>query len=93
VSPTFDLHRQTVSLWQDRLANLVMAADESLLSQCRDQGSLALPERVRPIFRPSHYRAAKKKDDAETQKVYRLMLDHCNACHQQFADGEHQLIP
>lgn len=39
------------------------------------------------------YRAAKKKDEVESQKVYRLMLDHCNACHQQFADGEHQLSP
>ncbi len=39
------------------------------------------------------YRAAKKKDDTESQKVYRLMLDNCNACHQQFADGEHQLKP
>ncbi len=39
------------------------------------------------------YRAAKKKDDAESQKVYRSMLDNCNACHQQFADGEHQLKP
>jgi hypothetical protein len=39
------------------------------------------------------YRAAKKKDEAESQKVYRLMLDNCNVCHQQFADGEHQLAP
>lgn len=39
------------------------------------------------------YRAAKKKDDAESQKVYRLMIKNCNDCHQQFAGGEHQLTP
>ncbi len=39
------------------------------------------------------YRAAKKKDDTESQKVYRLMLQSCNDCHQQFADGKHQLKP
>lgn len=39
------------------------------------------------------YRAAKQKDEPQSQKVYRMMLDNCNACHQQFADGEHQLKP
>lgn len=39
------------------------------------------------------YRAAKKKDDTESQKVYRLMIQNCNDCHQQFADGKHQLQP
>lgn len=39
------------------------------------------------------YRAAKKKDNTESQKVYRTMIQNCNACHQLFADGEHQLKP
>ena len=39
------------------------------------------------------YHAAKEKDEASAQEVYRAMLKHCNACHQQFADGKYQLEP
>ena len=39
------------------------------------------------------YRAAKKKDDTESQKVYRLMIQNCNDCHQQFSGGDPQLTP
>ncbi len=39
------------------------------------------------------YQAAKKGDDAAASSAWREMLLNCNACHQQFAGGEHQLTP
>lgn len=39
------------------------------------------------------YQASRKKDFPSASKSYRLMLKNCNACHDAFADGEHQLAP
>lgn len=39
------------------------------------------------------YQAARKRDFPSASKSYRLMLKNCNACHDSFADGEHQLEP
>lgn len=39
------------------------------------------------------YRSAKARDYAATRQHYETMLVSCNACHQQFADGKHQLKP
>ena len=39
------------------------------------------------------YAAARKKDFATARKQYQAMLVRCNACHDQFAGGEHQLEP
>jgi mono/diheme cytochrome c family protein len=39
------------------------------------------------------YRAAQQKDFAQAAAGYKTMLTHCNACHQKFADGKHQLTP
>ena len=39
------------------------------------------------------YTAAKKKDAIETRKQWEGLLESCNACHKQFADGEHMLQP
>ena len=39
------------------------------------------------------YQAARKKDYAATKKNFALMLKSCNACHDKFADGDHQLKP
>jgi hypothetical protein len=39
------------------------------------------------------YRAAKKKDFPAAQQHYQAMLKKCNACHDKFAGGEHQLLP
>lgn len=39
------------------------------------------------------YAAAKKKDFPAAQAAYGAMLKHCNACHTDFADGKHQLVP
>lgn len=39
------------------------------------------------------YKAAKASDYANARKHYEAMLVSCNACHTQFADGEHQLKP
>jgi hypothetical protein len=39
------------------------------------------------------YLAAKKRDFAATRAHYETMLKNCNACHTQFAGGEHQLTP
>ena len=38
-------------------------------------------------------KAAKKKDFEKTTEHYKQMLVHCNACHDQFANGKHQLEP
>ena len=39
------------------------------------------------------YRSAKAKDYPTARKHYETMLQHCNACHHQFAGGEHILAP
>ncbi|KAA5541427.1 cytochrome c [Roseiconus nitratireducens] len=39
------------------------------------------------------YRAAKSKDYGAARKHYESMVQHCNACHQQFAGGDPQLKP
>lgn len=39
------------------------------------------------------YRAAGAKDFKTARQRYEAMLTNCNACHQQFAGGEHQLKP
>ncbi|HEY1068667.1 MAG TPA: hypothetical protein VGE52_21265 [Pirellulales bacterium] len=39
------------------------------------------------------YQAARKKDYPTARQHYETMLKKCNACHDKFADGEHQLAP
>lgn len=39
------------------------------------------------------YQAARSKDYPAAKKHYQAMLTKCNACHTQFANGEHQLQP
>jgi hypothetical protein len=39
------------------------------------------------------YRAAQAKDYKTARGHYEKMVTNCNACHDQFADGEHQLTP
>jgi hypothetical protein len=39
------------------------------------------------------YQAAKKKDYKVASQHYKSMLLKCNACHDKFAKGEHQLAP
>ncbi len=39
------------------------------------------------------YRAAKKRDYESTRVHWEAMLGRCNACHDKFAGGEHQLAP
>ena len=39
------------------------------------------------------YSAAKKKDAVEARKQWAGLLENCNACHKQFAGGEHMLEP
>lgn len=39
------------------------------------------------------YRAAKAKDSEKTVRAYKLMLESCNACHQQFSGGDPELTP
>ena len=45
------------------------------------------------VFGGQLYRAAKAKDYTKAQKHYESMVKNCNACHKQFADGEHILTP
>jgi hypothetical protein len=37
--------------------------------------------------------AAKEKNYETTRKAYEGMLEKCNACHNQFAEGKHQMNP
>jgi cytochrome c553 len=39
------------------------------------------------------FKAAKKKDYAESKKAYAKMLTACNDCHKKFDDGKNQLMP
>lgn len=39
------------------------------------------------------YQSAKSKDYMSARQHYEVMLKKCNACHDKFADGEHQLSP
>lgn len=39
------------------------------------------------------YQAARKSDYSAARGAYQGMLKRCNTCHDQFADGEHQLEP
>lgn len=39
------------------------------------------------------YRAARAKDFSTAADSYRLMLKNCNACHRQFENGKHILVP
>lgn len=39
------------------------------------------------------YQAAKKKDYKQARSQYEAMLIQCNACHDKYAKGEHQLAP
>ena len=39
------------------------------------------------------YQSAKAKDYPSARQNYEAMLLKCNACHDKFAEGEHQLMP
>jgi len=39
------------------------------------------------------YQAARASDFAAASEAFRVTLKNCNACHDKFADGEHQLTP
>ena len=39
------------------------------------------------------YGAAKEKNYESARQHYTAMLLKCNSCHDEFADGEHQLTP
>lgn len=39
------------------------------------------------------FKAAKKKNYADTRKAYELMIAHCNDCHKVFSEGKNQLAP
>ncbi|GAA4442060.1 hypothetical protein [Bremerella cremea] len=44
-------------------------------------------------FGGKFYRASQAKDFATAKKNYESMVQSCNACHHQFAHGEHILTP
>ena len=39
------------------------------------------------------YQAARKKDEAAAKNNFEILLNRCNACHDQFANGDYQLKP
>jgi len=76
------------SLTMAECANLLLmrAPDED----ANDWRKLAATVRARGA---ELYQAARKSDYAAARKAYGTMLESCNACHEQFAGGEHQLKP
>lgn len=83
--------------WKPVKGDALMLAEVTalLLARAPEQGqadwskhSLAVRKEAAGL-----YQAARKQDHVTARKAYTSMLTQCNACHKQFADGEHQLKP
>lgn len=87
----------------DRAAWKVIKSDALLLAE---GGNLLLsrgPEKHRDAWErhsvevrtvgAALYKAAKTRDHAAARPEWEALVQKCNACHNAFADGEHQLTP
>jgi hypothetical protein len=91
------LHGADWDIWKG------IKGDALTLAECANLLSMRAPDEDAPQWRKlsdtvrTHgaelYQAARKSDYTTARKAYVEMLDNCNACHQKFADGEHQLKP
>jgi cytochrome c556 len=88
---------------KDKKTWKAIKGDSLTLAECANLLLMRVPDenvgewRKRSVAVRAHggelYQAAKKSDDAAARKAYFAMLNNCNACHKQFADGKHQLQP
>ena len=74
---------------------LILAESANLLSGRNSEGEALWQKHASETRQAGAtlYAAAKAKDVEQTRASYVSMLTRCNACHQDFADGEHQLKP
>jgi hypothetical protein len=102
--PTFNrLKAQMASAPADTPAWKAIKSDSLILAESCNLLLLRAPEDDAPMWLQLSgevrnlggqlYQAAKKKDYKSAQEHYGAMVKKCNACHQKFAHGEHQLTP
>ena len=87
----------------DKQAWKAIKGDVLTLAECANLLLLRAPDedagkwRELSVATRSHggdlYQAARKADYASASRAYETMLKSCNACHDHFAEGEHQLSP
>jgi cytochrome c553 len=87
----------------DRSAWKVIKSDALILAEAGNLLLMRLPEENAATWREhsaavrdgggEFYQAARKRDYAAAKASYTALLQKCNACHNDFADGEHQLTP
>ncbi len=76
--------------------SLILAEGGNLLLMHTPKEDAALWNELSVAVRDSGgqlYEAAKKRDYKTARQHYAVMLNKCNACHDKFAGGEHQLAP
>ena len=88
---------------QDKKAWKAIKGDALTLAECANLLMARGPEEEADAWRRlsvavrTHggelYQAARKSEYRSARKAYETMLKNCNACHQQFAEGEYQLEP
>lgn len=85
------------SVWKGIKADaLILAEGGNLLMLRKSKENTASWDELSAAVRESGgelYKSAKKKDYQSARQHYEVMLKKCNACHDKFADGEHQLAP
>ena len=85
----------TTSDWKAIKADLLVLAEGGNLLLIRSPGDDTWNKLAVAVRRAGGklYKAAGKKDLQATQASYAALLNNCNACHREFADGKHQLTP
>ena len=88
---------------KDKKTWKAIKGDSLTLAECANLLLMRVPDenarewRMRSVAVRAHggelYQAARKSDDVAAGKAYAAMLNNCNACHKQFAEGKHQLQP
>jgi cytochrome c553 len=75
---------------------LILTEGGNLLLLRKPKENVAIWDELSAAVRESGgdlYLSAKKKDYPSARQHYESMLTKCNACHDKFADGKHQLSP
>jgi hypothetical protein len=75
--------------------SLILAESTTLLLGRGEAGEASWQKHVQETRAAAAelYNAAKAKDVQLSRDRYTTMITRCNACHQDFAGGEHQLMP
>lgn len=85
------------SAWKGIKSDSLILAEAAnlLLHRAPDEAAKKWMENAQQVRQQGGqlYQAAKKRDFELTRKHFAATLKKCNHCHDQFADGEHQLSP